>query len=140
MWANSVPFGRAPSPAGATANTDWGSGRPLTAHAAHAAQTEDANPVDLERRECRIHRYKGHAVRKNVVPVFAAEALQAKRQDAWESLFETGNGVRLSNENQLIPYWVFERDAKIERRVPALPFRREIDPLYVLRRSLAIYL
>src|SRR5206468_10745968 len=41
-----------------------------------------SNPVDLEQREGRIHRYKGHAVRKNVAAVFAAEAIQAKHQDA----------------------------------------------------------
>ncbi len=35
-----------------------------------------SNPVDLEQREGRIHRYKGHAVRKNVAAAFAADALR----------------------------------------------------------------
>jgi hypothetical protein len=35
-----------------------------------------SNPVDLEQREGRIHRYKGHAVRKNVAAAFASEALR----------------------------------------------------------------
>jgi len=98
-----------------------------------------SNPVDLEQREGRIHRYKGHAVRKNIAAIFATEALQAEVQDAWESLFEMGRSVRLSNENDLVPYWVFQGDAKIERHVPALPFSREVDRLYALRRALAIY-
>ncbi|HUO14240.1 MAG TPA: helicase-related protein [Verrucomicrobiae bacterium] len=98
-----------------------------------------SNPVDLEQREGRIHRYKGHAVRKNVSAVFATEALQANHQDAWESLFEMGRSVRLSTENDLVPYWVFQGDAKIERHVPLLPFSREVDRLYALRRALAIY-
>ena len=38
-----------------------------------------SNPVDLEQREGRIHRYKGHAVRKNVAAAFAAEALRRRR-------------------------------------------------------------
>ena len=38
-----------------------------------------SNPVDLEQREGRIHRYKGHAVRKNVAAAFAAEALRRGR-------------------------------------------------------------
>lgn len=98
-----------------------------------------SNPVDLEQREGRIHRYKGHAVRKNVSAAFAIEALQADHQDAWESLFEMGRGVRLSTENDLVPYWVFQGEAKIERHVPLLPFSREVDRLYSLRRALAIY-
>jgi hypothetical protein len=32
-----------------------------------------ANPVDLEQREGRVHRYKGHAVRKNVASAHRAE-------------------------------------------------------------------
>src|SRR5690606_2581762 len=35
------------------------------------------NPVDLEQREGRVHRYKGHAVRKNVAAKYAAAAFEA---------------------------------------------------------------
>ena len=48
----------------------------------------------------------------------------------------TGRAVR---ENDLVPYWLFPGDAKIERHVPALPFSREVERLYGLRRALAIY-
>ena len=34
-----------------------------------------SNPVDLEQREGRVHRYKGHAVRKNVAADTADAAL-----------------------------------------------------------------
>ena len=44
-----------------------------------------SNPVDLEQREGRIHRYKGHAVRKNVAARHAAEACLHSDQDAWET-------------------------------------------------------
>jgi hypothetical protein len=98
-----------------------------------------ANPVDLEQREGRVHRYKGHAVRKNVAAMFASEALEDSGPDAWDTLFEMGCGVRLPDENDLVPYWIFPGDAKIERHVPALPFSRELDRLSALRRSLAIY-
>ena len=33
-----------------------------------------ANPVDLEQREGRVHRYKGHAIRKNLATVHRADA------------------------------------------------------------------
>lgn len=98
-----------------------------------------SNPVDMEQREGRIHRYKGHAVRKNVAAAFAAEALQNGDSDAWETVFELGRTGRSAHENDLVPYWLFPGDAKIERHVPALPFSREVERLYELRRMLAIY-
>ena len=98
-----------------------------------------SNPVDLEQREGRIHRYKGHAVRKNVAAAFAAEALRDGDSDVWETAFELGRTGRSAQENDLVPYWLFPGDAKIERHVPALPFSREVERLYGLRRALAIY-
>lgn len=98
-----------------------------------------SNPVDLEQREGRIHRYKGHAVRKNVAAAFASNALRHGGTDAWETAFELGRNGRATDENDLVPYWIFPGDAKIERHVPALPFSREVERLYGLRRALAIY-
>ncbi|MGC2794313.1 MAG: helicase-related protein, partial [Candidatus Sulfotelmatobacter sp.] len=98
-----------------------------------------SNPVDLEQREGRIHRYKGHAVRKNVAAAFAANALRDGDSDAWETAFELGRAGRSTQENDLVPYWLFPGNAKIERHVPALPFSREVERLYGLRRALAIY-
>jgi len=98
-----------------------------------------SNPVDLEQREGRIHRYKGHAVRKNIAAAFAAEALRVGAADAWETVFEFGRTGRSAQENDIVPYWLFPGDAKIERHVPALPFSREVERLHELRRMLAIY-
>ena len=98
-----------------------------------------SNPVDLEQREGRIHRYKGHAVRKNVAAAFAGDALRHGDPDAWETAFERGRTGRSQEENDLVPYWLFPGEAKIERHVPAMPFSREVERLYGLRRALAIY-
>ncbi len=98
-----------------------------------------SNPVDMEQREGRVHRYKGHAVRKNLAAKYAAEALLEPDVDAWEKTFELGRAGRPSGENDLVPYWLFPGAAKIERHVPALPFSREVERLHALRRSLAIY-
>jgi hypothetical protein len=98
-----------------------------------------SNPVDLEQREGRVHRYKGHAVRKNITAAFATEALECPAPDAWETVFEIGRAKRPQEENDLVPYWLFPGDAKIERHVPALPFSREAERMHGLRRSLAIY-
>ena len=78
-------------------------------------------------------------MRKNVAAAFAADALRVGDSDAWETAFELGRRRRSAQENDLVPYWLFPGDAKIERHVPALPFSREVERLYGLRRALAIY-
>jgi hypothetical protein len=98
-----------------------------------------SNPVDLEQREGRIHRYKGHAVRKNAAASFGSEALVCTDPDAWEAVFALGRARRPSSKNDLVPYWVFPGEAKIERHVPRLPFSRDVERLDGLRRALAIY-
>ena len=42
-----------------------------------------SDPVDLEQREGRVHRYKGHAVRKNVAHEFRDTALRGT-EDPWD--------------------------------------------------------
>src|SRR4030095_3396894 len=46
-----------------------------------------ANPVDMEQREGRVHRYKGHAVRRNVVLRHAADVEFNRHPDPWTGLF-----------------------------------------------------
>lgn len=98
-----------------------------------------SNPVDLEQREGRVHRYKGHAVRKNLISAHGVEALGQQESDAWETAFAIGRSNRRPEENDLVPYWLFPGDAKIERHVPTLPFSREIERMQQLRHALAIY-
>jgi len=95
-----------------------------------------SNPVDLEQREGRVHRYKGHAVRKNVAADHGVAALASEEVDAWTHAFEA---ARDPQQSDLVPFWVYQGDAKIERRVPSLPLSRERDRLEALRRSLALY-
>ena len=86
-----------------------------------------------------LFRSKGHAVRKNVADAFGADALRGEDADVWETAFDLGRKGRSQLENDLVPYWLFPGDAKIERHVPALPFSREVERLSGLRRALAIY-
>jgi len=97
------------------------------------------NPVDLEQREGRVHRYKGHAVRKNVAAKHSDTKLTDN--DPWNSLFAAaakGNGA---NESGLVPYWVYATPggARIERHVPSFPLSREVGQMNALRKSLAVY-
>jgi hypothetical protein len=99
-----------------------------------------ANPVDMEQREGRVHRYKGHAVRKNLASRFAS-SLDEAQGDPWEALFERAHEERPAGENDLFPFWVLplEGGASIERYVPMLPLSREVSKLHELRRTLAAY-
>jgi len=103
-----------------------------------------SNPVDLEQREGRVHRYKGHAVRKNVARRFGLNALAhgwSRSGDPWEFLFNlAADGEKQTSD--IVPYWVYERGsdpAKVERRVPLIPYSREVERLECLKRSLAMY-
>jgi hypothetical protein len=98
------------------------------------------NPVDLEQREGRVHRYKGHAVRKNVALQHGAGAL-ADGGDAWETAFGLACQDRLETDSELVPYWIYplENGAKVERHILALPLSRELDRLKRLRDALAVY-
>lgn len=101
-----------------------------------------ANPVDLEQREGRVHRYKGHAIRKNLALAHRAAAFSRRGTDPWARLFEAGRPPRGSGRDRdLVPYWIFqvEGGAHIERYVPALPLSREIEKLEQLKRSMAAY-
>jgi hypothetical protein len=98
------------------------------------------NPVDLEQREGRVHRFKGHAVRKNVAIRHGAGALAADG-DAWATAFALAAEDRGPDDSELVPYWIYplEHGAAVERHILALPLSRELDRLDVLRNALAIY-
>jgi hypothetical protein len=99
------------------------------------------NPVDLEQREGRVHRYKGHAVRKNIAQAFGLRGIpQGGDEDPWHALFDRAKAEREPGTSELVPYWIFERgDARVERRVPMLPFSREVPRFEQLKGSLALY-
>ena len=99
-----------------------------------------SNPVDLEQREGRVHRYKGHAIRKNIAEKYGLCALQGfDGGDPWQKLFEKASNEKPPGQSDLIPYWIFEGSARVERRIPLLPYSREVKKLKALKDSLALY-
>lgn len=96
------------------------------------------NPVDLEQREGRVHRFKGHAVRRNVAAA-CSDAARTAAGDPWEALFDAAARTRGDGDTELIPFWVFPGASKIERHVPMLPMSREVGQLARLKRDLARY-
>ena len=101
-----------------------------------------SNPVDLEQREGRVHRYKGHAVRRNVSKAYGLSALKSGGwRDPWDKLFSRAAEDRPKGMSELMPYWLFETEGgwSVERRVPLLPLSREVAKLQRLKQMLAIY-
>ena len=102
-----------------------------------------ANPVDLEQREGRVHRYKGHAVRRNIAATLGPDLRVgglAAGVDPWNELFAMATTKRPSGDGEMVPYWVFhEGPASIERHVPVMPFSRDAAALPRLRKTLAVY-
>lgn len=100
------------------------------------------NPVDLEQREGRVHRYKGHAIRRNVARQFGGEAVRFWNlgNDLWETIFGLAeNAARERGAGDLVPCWMAQGPYKIQRCVAALPYTREVEAYKRLKRQLAAY-
>jgi len=103
-----------------------------------------SNPVDMEQREGRVHRYKGYAVRKNIARRFGghlASLPPLATEDPWERLFAAARASRRESDSDLVPYWIFETPGGdgIERRVFDTPFSRDEARYKRLRKSLSLY-
>lgn len=98
------------------------------------------NPVDLEQREGRVHRFKGHAIRLNLAhhQVDVVRGQGTTPGDPWKAMFDAAR-AETEFDTDLIPYWIYEGPVKVERRVPMLPFSREARRLEWLKRSLTVY-
>jgi hypothetical protein len=100
------------------------------------------NPVDLEQREGRVHRYKGHAVRRNVAERHGENALARWRPGfcLWSIMFDLANdAARALGASDLVPFWMAPGDTRVERRVPLLPYTSEVQGFQRLKRQLAAY-
>ena len=100
------------------------------------------NPVDLEQREGRVHRYKGHAVRRNVAVSHGHDAFLSwgSGKDIWALIFELAEkAARDADASDLVPYWIAPGEHKVQRHVPQLPYTTEIEAFRRLKRQLAAY-
>lgn len=96
------------------------------------------NPVDLEQREGRVHRFKGHFIRKNLARAYGIAGTKGGR-DPWASVFQMALDQRSDAHDDMVPFWIFDGPSKIERRLPVLPLSREASRLSNLKQSLALY-
>jgi hypothetical protein len=98
-----------------------------------------SNPVDLEQREGRVHRYKGHAVRKNVADQYGNCAVHGTARDPWDRIFNAAEADRPPGDSLLDPYWVKTGAAQIERYVTAMPLSIESRRFDALLRTVGAY-
>ena len=102
-----------------------------------------SNPVDLEQREGRVHRYKGHVIRRNLASKYNLTSVKISNNniiDPWHQLFDLAITHRSIDANDLVPFWIFEQGKySIERLIPMLPLSSEIGRLKKLKKSLVIY-
>lgn len=97
------------------------------------------NPVDLEQREGRVHRYKGHAIRRNIAHCHSDAALSEGYDDPWAAMFDAAVAAEPPDSDGLSPFWLHDGPAKIERYVPAMPLSRESRQYLRLQRTLGAY-
>ena len=92
--------------------------------------------------EGRVHRYKGHAVRRNVATAHGKAALESWQpgSDLWALIFGLADrAARDANDPDLVPHWIASGDCRVERHVPLLPYAREVGAFQRLKRQLAAY-
>lgn len=94
-----------------------------------------ANPVDLEQREGRVHRFKNHAVRKNVAHDFGADARVRDSTDPWRTMFDLAE----FGDGGMRPWWIYPGPTKIKREVPLLPMSADVGRLRDLVSATTLY-
>ena len=98
-----------------------------------------SNPVDFEQREGRVHRFMGHAVRKNVAARHWDDVLSSPG-GAWEAAFSAAHSSSESKQlGQFAPWWVYEGDARIHRRIASFTLSRDHERYERLLDALTLY-
>jgi hypothetical protein len=125
-----------------------------------------SNPVDFEQRDGRIHRYRNHAVRRNVAQDWGAVALaretpHAGGSELWGVLFDHA-AAQLQSEGRhmegMMPSWIYRKGdcvpsvaapswmsrcqgepAHIVRQVPMIPLSRDPERLREMTRAVGCY-
>lgn len=121
-----------------------------------------ASPVDFEQRDGRIHRFRNHAVRRNLAQDWGGAALnQAPGRAAWDWMFEAAStAVHAAGKDAdgMRPAWVYRKGdscpqngtpqwllnsmgspAMIERLVPAIPHSRDEVRLRQMQQAIGLY-
>ncbi|QGG94359.1 DEAD/DEAH box helicase family protein [Actinomarinicola tropica] len=97
-----------------------------------------SSPVDFDQREGRVHRYAGHAIRKNIAARHRASMLAPGVRDPWD----VGFAAAVEHRDQLgdlTPHWVYPGPAKVQRITAPYPLSIDHDRLQRLKDDVALY-
>ena len=121
-------------------------------------------PVDFEQRDGRIHRFRNHAVRRNIAQDWAGVAMRDPALPAaqqWRTMFDAATNQAVVSGNHmegLRPSWIYSRgdgvapvpapswvshqldgSAEIERHVPTMPYSRDVERYEQMTRAVGCY-
>lgn len=97
-----------------------------------------SNPVDFDQREGRVHRYGGHAIRKNVASKHGDAMRASDGGDPWSVGYRMGEDLR-GEYGELAPHWVYPGNAKVLRFSLPYPVSVDHDRLQRLKDDVALY-
>ena len=97
-----------------------------------------SNPVDFEQREGRVDRYRGHAVRKNIVAAHGCEALSSTSGHPWDRLYDLATDHQ-DELGDFSPGWVYPGPHRIERHVAPFAFSTDLERYDRMKRDVALY-
>ncbi len=97
-----------------------------------------ANPVDFEQREGRVHRYGGHAIRKNIAARHRRSMIGSVEADPWVAGYRAGEDLR-SEFGELAPHWVYPGPAKVLRVLMPYALSADHDRIQRLKDDVALY-
>lgn len=101
------------------------------------------NAIDIEQREGRVNRYKGHIIRRNVADKYLKFYDYMCGMTVWDFIFDNARQTegKDRNKSELVPYWHIEpvNGNTIQRVVPIYPFSRDIQKYHSLMETLTYY-
>jgi hypothetical protein len=97
-----------------------------------------ASPVDFDQREGRVHRYGGHAIRKNIAARHRSTILESSDRDPWVAGYRAGEDLR-QQFGELAPHWVYPGPAKVLRITIPYPLSSDHTRLQRLKDDVALY-
>jgi hypothetical protein len=97
-----------------------------------------ANPVDFEQREGRVHRYAGHAIRRNIAHRHGPAILATTDGNPWQTAYQLA-GDETGRYGEFAPYWTYPGPARIQRHLAPYPLSIDTTRLARLKQDVALY-
>jgi hypothetical protein len=101
------------------------------------------NAIDLEQREGRINRFKGHVIRKKIIEVLKKKGMLndlKKDPTIWDAVFSVAEKLYQDDKTDIKPFWYLdEGESNIERFVPVHQYSKDAHKYELLKITLALY-